>query len=187
MTRNMRMFFFYDSSAATIVYCFHNIYSRPDVLARVRAEHDEVFGADVASAPAKIVENPRVAPPVPAGGLRQGSADLVLKDAEGNLFPTEGIAITMLHWVIGRNPRYWVKPDEFIPDRWLQLVMVEARAVLACIIREFDIRDSFAEIDGKRKLDTSGLGGQRVFMVEAGAAHPTDGYPCRVSLSGYKA
>ncbi|KAI8263921.1 hypothetical protein K4K58_012666 [Colletotrichum sp. SAR11_239] len=232
MTRNMRMFFFagYDSSAATIVYCFHNIYSRPDVLARVRAEHDEVFGADVASAPAKIVENPsllnslpytnacikeslRLFPP--AGGIRQGSADLVLKDAEGNLFPTEGIAITMLHWVIGRNPRYWVKPDEFIPERWLvtdpadklypprggwrifeyglrlcvgqQLVMVEARAVLACIIREFDIRDSFAEIDGERKLDTSGLGGQRVFMVEAGAAHPTDGYPCRVSLSGYKA
>ncbi|KAF9873554.1 hypothetical protein CkaCkLH20_09013 [Colletotrichum karsti] len=230
MTRNMRMFFFagYDSSAATIVYCFHNIYTRPSILAKVRAEHDEVFGVDPASAPAQIAANPsllnslpytnacikeslRMFPP--AGGIRQGSPDLVLKDAEGNLYPTDGIAVSMHHWMIGRNPRYWARPDEFIPERWLvtdpghelypprggwrifeygprlcvgqQLVMTEARAVLACTVREFDIRDSFAELDGDKKLDLSGLGGQRVFMVEAGAAHPTDGYPCRVSLSGY--
>ncbi|KAK1659734.1 cytochrome P450 [Colletotrichum godetiae] len=230
MTRNMRMFFFagYDSSAATIVYCLHNIASRPSILARVRAEHDAVLGTDVSAAPAKIAENPallnalpytnacikeslRLFPP--AGGIRQGCADLVLHDAKGNAYPTDGIAVNMLHWAIGRNPRYWARPDEFLPERWLvtdpkdelyppkggwrifeygprlcvgqQLVMTEARAVLACVVREFDIRDCYGEIDGGKKMDTSGLGGQRVFMVEAGAAHPTDGYPCRVSLSGY--
>ncbi|KAL0939511.1 cytochrome p450 [Colletotrichum truncatum] len=230
MTRNMRMFFFagYDSSAATIVYCFHNIYSRPEILAKIRAEHDEVFGVDVASTPSKIVENPsllnslpytnacikeslRLFPP--AGGIRQGSPDLVLKDAQGNEYPTDGIAVTMLHWSIGRNPKSWVRPDEFIPERWLvtdpehelyppkggwrifeygprlcvgqQLVMTEVKAVLACTVRELDMKDAYAELDGDKQFDLSAVGGQRVFMVEAGAAHPTDGYPCRISLSKY--
>ncbi|TEA15078.1 putative sterigmatocystin biosynthesis P450 monooxygenase stcS [Colletotrichum sidae] len=227
MTRNMRMFFFagYDSSASAIVYCFHSIYSRPDVLAKVRAEHDDVFGNDVGLTPAKIVENPsllnalpyttacikeslRMFPP--AGGIRQGSPDLVLKDAEGNLYPTEGIAVTILHWAVGRNPRYWPRPDDFIPERWLvteghelyppkggwrifeygsrlcvgqQLVMTEVKAVLACVIREFDMANCYAELDGDTKIDISGLGGQRAFMVEAGSAHPTDGYPCRVKMN----
>ncbi|WYZ34288.1 hypothetical protein EsH8_I_000564 [Colletotrichum jinshuiense] len=231
MTRNMRMFFFagYDSSASTFVYCLHNISSRPDVLARVRAEHDDVFGPDLPSTPARIAENPallnalpytsacvkeslRLFPP--AGGTRQGCADLVITDAEGNAYPTEGVAVTTLHWAIGRNPKYWARPDEFLPERWLvtdpahelyppkggwrifeygprlcvgqQLVMKEANAVLACLVREFDISDCYAELDGGREMDLSGLGGQRVFMVEAGAAHPTDAYPCRISLSGYR-
>ncbi|OHF04466.1 cytochrome P450 [Colletotrichum orchidophilum] len=231
MTRNMRMFFFagYDSSAATIVYCLHNIFSRPSILARVRAEHDSVLGTDASAAPARITENPALlnALPLtnacikeslrlfpPAGGIRQGCADLILKDAAGNAYPTDGIAVNMLHWAIGRNPRYWPRPDEYLPERWLvtdpehelyppkggwrifeygprlcvgqQLVMTEVRAVLACVLREFDIQDCYGEIDAGKKIDLSGLGGQRVFMVEAGAAHPTDGYPCRVSLSGYQ-
>ncbi|KAK6226578.1 cytochrome p450 [Colletotrichum tabaci] len=231
VTRNMRMFFFagYDSTASAVVYCLHNIASRPAVLARVRAEHDDVLGADLASTPARIAENPallnalpytnacikeslRLFPP--AGAIRQGCADLVLRDAAGNAYPTDGIAVNMLHWVIHRNPKYWARPDEFLPERWLvtdpahelyppkggwrvfeygprlcvgqQLVMTETRAVLACVVREFDIRDCYAELDGDKKIDLSGLGGQRVFMVESGAAHPTDGYPCRVSLSGYR-
>ncbi|KZL75765.1 cytochrome P450 71B25 [Colletotrichum tofieldiae] len=232
MTRNMRMFFFagYDSTASAAVYCLHNICSRPEVLARVRAEHDDVFGADFRSTPAKIVENPallnalpyttacikeslRMFPP--AGGIRQGCADLVLHDAEGNAYPTDGIAVNILHWAVQRNPEYWARPDEYLPERWLvtdpahelyppkagwrvfehgprlcvgqQLVMTETKAVLACVVREFDLHDCYAEIDGDKKMDLSGLGGQRVFMVEAGAAHPTDGYPCRISLSGYGA
>ncbi|CAN8095967.1 unnamed protein product [Discula destructiva] len=228
ITRNMRMFFFagYDSSAATMVYCLHNIFSRPDILAKVRAEHDDVFGTDLPATPGKIVASPallnalpytnacikeslRLFPP--AGGIRQGCSDLVLKDAEGNAYPTEGLAVNMMHWAIGRNPRYWTRPDEYLPERWLvtdpghelypprggwrifeygprlcvgqQLVMTEARAVLACLVREFDFRDCYDEIDGGKEIDLSGVGGQRVFMVEAGAAHPTDGYPCRISLS----
>ncbi|OLN94203.1 putative sterigmatocystin biosynthesis P450 monooxygenase stcS-like protein 2 [Colletotrichum chlorophyti] len=230
MTRNMRMFFFagYDSSAATMVYCIHNISSRPEVLRRVRAEHDEVFGPEPGAAPARILEEPsllnalpytqacvkeslRLFPP--AGGIRQGCADLVLRNAEGETFPTEGIAVSMLHWAIGRNPKFWVRPDEFLPERWLvepghelyppkggwrifeygprlcvgqQLVMTEAKAVLACVAREFDFQDCYGELDGGKKLNLSGVGGQRAFLVEAGAAHPTDGYPCRVSLSGYR-
>ncbi|KAF6810525.1 cytochrome p450 71b25 [Colletotrichum musicola] len=233
VTRNMRMFFFAgnDSTAAAIAYCFHNIYTRPEVLAKVRAEHDEVLGTDISSAPAKILENPsllnalpytnacikesmRLFPP--AGGIRQGAPDLVLRDAEGNAYPTDGIAVTILHWVVGRNPRYWPRPDEFIPERWLvtdeehelyppkggwrvfehgprlctgqQLVMKEVRAVLACVVREFDIQDCYAEMDaedGGPGIDLSGLGGQRAFLVESGAAHPTDGYPCRIKASGY--
>ncbi|KAK1992820.1 cytochrome P450 [Colletotrichum falcatum] len=230
MTRNMRMFFFagYDSTASAIVYCLHSICSRPAVLARVRAEHDEVLGADVRSASARIAANPallnalpytaacikeslRVFPP--AGGIRQGCADLVLRDAEGNAYPTDGVGVNNIHWAIQRNPKHWARPTEYLPERWLvtdpthelyppkggwrvfeygprlcigqQLVMTETKTVLACVVREFDLRDCYAELDGDKKMDLSGVGGERAFMVEAGAAHPTDGYPCRVSLSGY--
>ncbi|KAK2057997.1 cytochrome P450 [Colletotrichum caudatum] len=230
MTRNMRMFFFagYDSTVSAIVYCLHGICSRPAVLARARAELDDVLGPDVASAPARVAANPallnalpytaacikeslRMFPP--AGGIRQGCAGLVLRDAEGGAYPTDGVAVNIIHWAVQRNPRHWARPDEYLPERWLvtdpahelypprggwrvfehgprlcvgqQLVVTETKAVLACVLREFDVRDCYAELDGGKEMDLSGLGGQRVFMVEAGAAHPTDGYPCRVSLSGY--
>lgn len=232
LIQNMRMFFFagYDSSAAAFVYCLHNIHTHPDILARIRAEHDAVLGPDLAATPGKIAADPallnalpytnacikesmRLFPP--AGAIRQGCEDLVMTDAEGTAYPTEGVAVTILHWAVGRNPRYWVRPDDFLPERWLvaegdelyppkggwrvfeygprlcvgqQLVMTEARAILACLVREFDVKDCYKELDiaqGKGDMDLSGVGGQRVFMVETGAAHPVDSYPCRVKLSGH--
>ena len=64
--------------------------------------------------------------------------------------------------------------------------MTEIKAVLACTVREFDIRECYAEVDGSKKIDLDGVAGQRAYMIDAGAAHPTGKYPCRVSLSGYK-
>jgi hypothetical protein len=67
--------------------------------------------------------------------------------------------------------------------------MTVIKAVLACTVREFDIRDAYDEIDaaaGKKPQDLSGVAGYRPYMVDAGAAHPTGRYPCRVTLSGYK-
>lgn len=58
--------------------------------------------------------------------------------------------------------------------------MTEIKTILACTVREFDIRDCYAEMDGNEKVDLSGVDGERAFMIEAGAAHPADGYPCRV-------
>ncbi|TPX18157.1 uncharacterized protein E0L32_002666 [Thyridium curvatum] len=238
--RNMRMFFFagYDSSAATIVFCYHNIYRHPEVLARIRAEHDAVFGTGLGDdgrddVPAQIERDPallnalpytlaviketmRLFPP--AQGIREGSRELELVDAQGQKYPTEGISVLISHYGTHRNPRAWVRPHDFLPERWLvapghelypprgawrpfeqgprlcvgqQLVFTEVKAVLACVVREFDVRDCYAEIDAERgrpaaaALDLSGVDGDRAYMVEAGAAHPVGSYPCRVSFSGY--
>jgi cytochrome P450 len=224
--RNMRMFFFagYDSSGATIAYCLYNLYRFPETLARLRAEHDSVFGADLSTVTAQILASPAILNSLPytqavikeslrlfppANGIRYGSRDLVLKDAKGNTHPTEGFGLQMLHWAIQRHENYWPRPDEFLPERWLvepghelyppkggfrvfewgarlcigqQLVMTEVKAILACIVREFNFTTCYDELDvGGKKLNLGGVGGQRVYLVEAGAAHPVDGVPCRVS------
>ena len=228
-TRNMRMFFFagYDSTASSLVYAYHNLWTHPETLARMCQEHDEVFGPDVDAVPQLIRENPTLVNSLPytlavikesmrlfpvAGGILEGSADLVVVDAEGNKYPTKDFSVLISHYNVQRNPRYWPRPNEFLPERWLvephhelyppkggwrvfehgprlcigqQLVMTEIKTILACTARSFEIRHCYAELDGDKQLDLSGVDDSRAYMFEHGAAHPVGGYPCRVSLSDY--
>ncbi|KAL1875961.1 hypothetical protein VTK73DRAFT_9672 [Phialemonium thermophilum] len=247
-TRNMRMFFFagYDSTASTALFCYYNLWRHPAALARLRAEHDSVFGPlSSSTSPADaILANPHILNSLPythaviketlrlfppANGVRQGCPDLELCDARGTRYPTDGFTVLISHYCIQRDPRRWSRPDDFVPERWLnggdvasdtldtdsgclksqdcqrpprggwrpfehgprlcigqQLVMSEIKAVLACTVREFDIRDAYDEIGaGAASRDLSGVGGQAAFMIEAGAAHPNGQYPCRVTFSGY--
>ncbi|KAK9420700.1 putative Cytochrome P450 [Seiridium unicorne] len=228
----MRMFFFagYDSTAAAMVYCCYMIWKHPTVLAKLRQEHDEVFGTNVAAAMDMIGESPallnslpyttavikettRLYPP--ASGLRDGCKDLVLVDRDGNRYPTEGCSVQLIHMSIHRNPDVWVRPHEFLPERFLvdaghalyppkgawrvfeygtrmctgqAMVMKEIKAFMVLLAREFDIQECYDEIDEDRStLDLSGVFGEKVYQVEAGAAHPRGNYPCRVSLSAYQA
>jgi hypothetical protein len=51
------------------------------------------------------------------------------------------------------------------------------------LIREFDINDAYEEFD--KKNATSGIktvNGERAYQISQGAAHPADGFPCRVSF-----
>ncbi|KAK8018672.1 thiamine diphosphate-binding protein [Apiospora marii] len=225
----MRMFFFagYDSTASTMAFCCYTAWKHPTVLSKMRAEHDEVFGSLVDSAMNTISENPAVLNSLPyttaviketmrlfpaANGIRQGHRDLVLRDEQGNEFPTEGCSVQMLHYAVQRNPKAWVRPLEFLPERFLvepghelypakgawrpfeygprlctgqQLVMKEVKAFLVLLAREFDIEECYAEMDGDRKLDLTHVDFEKAHLVEAGAAHPRANFPCRVSLSGY--
>lgn len=136
MTRNMRASFFvgYDSTASSILFCYYALWKHPETLARIRAEHDAVFGADIDSVPRQIVEKPHTLNSLPytqaviketmrlfpvANGLRDGSPDLELVDAKGNTYPTGGFHVVISHYANHMNPRVWKRPEEFIPDRWL--------------------------------------------------------------------
>jgi cytochrome P450 len=223
--RNMRMLFFvsYDSSAAAIVYCIYNLSRNPSTLAKIRAEHSAVLGPNPSAAAERIRATPailnalpytlavikesmRIFPP--AGSIREGSADLVLTNSKGQKFPTEGFSVQVVHWVTHTSEKYWKRPREFLPERFLvgpdhelyppkgawrafefgprmclgqQLVYTEMKAVLACVVREFEFMECYEEAFGQGgELDLSEVGGERVYMVEAGAAHPVGGFPCRV-------
>ncbi|KAH8903267.1 cytochrome P450 [Coniochaeta sp. PMI_546] len=228
-TRNMRMFFFagYDSTATTILFCYYNLFRNPPALARLRAEHDALFGTDPDSAPGRIASDPHILNSLPytqavikeslrlfpvANGVRYAEDDIGLADDDGTTYPTKDFSILMSHYAIQRNPSFWPDPDAFLPDRWLvepghrlyppkggwrpfeagsrmcvaqQLVMAEVKSVLACTVREFDIREAYAEVDGGEKMDLTGVDGERVFMVEGGASHPNGQFPARVTFSGY--
>ncbi|KAI1378005.1 cytochrome P450 [Hypoxylon crocopeplum] len=132
----LRMFFFagYDSTSSTMVACCYLIWTHPEILAKLRAEHDAVFGRNVAACPDMISENPsllnslpytlavvketlRLFPP--ANSLRMGSKDLVLKSRDGTEYPTEGCAVQTSHFSVHRNPESWPRPLEFLPERFV--------------------------------------------------------------------
>lgn len=225
----MRMFFFagYDSTASTMAYCCYTAWKYPEVLSKMCAEHDQVFGSHGDSAMDTISENPAILNSLPyttaviketmrlypaANGIRHGHRDLVLRDGQGNEFPTEGCSVQTLHYAIGRNPKVWVRPLDFLPERFLvepghelypakgawrpfeygprlctgqQLVMKEVKAFLVLLAREFDIKECYGEVDGNSKMDLTHVDFEKAHLVEAGAAHPRANFPCRVSLSGY--
>jgi len=135
-TIQMRLFLFvgHDSEAATIIYSLYPLSKHPDILAKVRAEHDSVFGTGASSACDVLKERPsminllpythaviketlRLFPP--ANGLRGGLPHVSLRDENGRCFPTEGCAIWIVHSAVHRNPSSWPQPHSFIPDRWL--------------------------------------------------------------------
>ncbi|KAK7943702.1 thiamine diphosphate-binding protein [Apiospora aurea] len=226
----MRMFFFagYDSTASTMAYGCYTVWQHPDALRKLRAEHDQVFGPRPDAALDAISANPAILNALPyttavvketmrlfpaANGIRQGHRDLVLRDAHGNQYPTDGCSVQMLHYAIQRSPKAWARPAEFLPERFLvepghelypakgawrpfeygprlctgqQLVMKELKAFLVLLAREFDIKECYGEIDGDSKRDLTHVDFEKAHLVEAGAAHPRANFPCRVSFSGYQ-
>lgn len=135
-TAQIRLFIFvgHDSASSTICYCFYLLQSHPDAMAKLRAEHDAIFGLDIAKAADQIRERPhllnqmpyttaiiketlRLLPP--ASAMRDGRPGVDLKDDEGNTYPTEGTNLWILHSAVQRNTRNWPAAKDFLPERWL--------------------------------------------------------------------
>lgn len=225
--RQIRLFVFagHDSTSSTICYVLHLLSKDSTVLARLRAEHDAVLGRDRSAAHSLLTSQPQLTKSLvytnavtkealrlftPAGSSRGGKPNVSLTNDEGVPCPTANAMVWMVHVEMHRSPKYWVRPDEFIPDRWLvepghelypmkgawrsfehgprnciaqELVMTELSVVLAMITREFDFRPAYDEWD--RLNPRKGLKtyrGERVYQIEEGAAHPVDKYPCRVTV-----
>jgi hypothetical protein len=188
----IRMFIFAgnDSTSSSIVYAFHCLSKHPEVASRLRQEHDAVFGVNVNAASilkedpaiinqcrytlAVVKETLRLYPP--ASTLRQGSAGVSITDRLGNIYPTKDLGATIMHQFVHVNPRFWPRPEEFLPERWLvqpghelytapssgayrpfehgprncigqTLVYNEMRIVLILTARTFDIQPAYEEWD----------------------------------------
>ncbi|KAI0886853.1 cytochrome P450 [Annulohypoxylon maeteangense] len=225
----LRMFFFagYDSTSSTMVSCCYMIWTHPTVLSKLRAEHDEVFGTNIAACPSMITENPSILNSLPytlavikealrlfppANGIRMGCKDLVLKDRDGNEYPTEGCGVQINHLSIQRNPACWPRPLEFLPERFMvgpdhelypekgswrvfehgirnctgqAFVMKEVKAFLALVCREFNFQECYDEVYAGEKIDLVNVDNEKAYLIEHGAAHPRGEFPCKASFSGY--
>lgn len=217
----------HDTTASTILYCYYVLSKYPQILGKIREEHRHVFGTDsspehisnlISKDPTSVNQIPYTSAFIkevlryfpPAGSMREGRADLTLVDEAGNRYPTEGCHVWNLMLVLHHNPAVWVRPDEFLPERWLvtpddplyptkgawrafefgprncigqTLALLEIRVVLVMTLRKYEIVPAYDEWDALHP--TTGVktvNGNRMYQVEmgGGGAHPADGFPCRV-------
>jgi cytochrome P450 len=164
---------------------------------------------------AVIKESMRLFPA--ASASREGSKGVNVTDDSGRLLPTEDTILWILHVEVHQWDKYWVRGDKFLPERWMvpanhplhprpgtwrpfelgprnciaqAMVLVELRIVLACLARSFGVTPAYEEWDRLRGRSAGTLklvNGERAYQVERGAAHPVEGYPCRVSQARYRA
>jgi cytochrome P450 len=132
----LALFAGHDTTATTLCWVFHCLAQHPEVVAKLREEHDTILGSNPASAMrilphlvnsltythAVIKETLRIQTNV--GTMRKGVPSFALygppgSGYDGMRFPTEGFSVWDGNFAIHRDPDLWPKPTEFIPERWL--------------------------------------------------------------------
>lgn len=131
----IKLFIFagHDTTSTGAIFTFHLLSKHPDSLARLRAEHDAVFG-DVATTASVLCSKPHLLSQLPftlavikeslrlhptAAALRTGPPDFYLTGPSGRQFPTEDCLVWGDHQGVHHNPAHWPRPYDFVPERWL--------------------------------------------------------------------
>ena len=132
----IKLFIFagHDTTSAAAVFTYSLLSQHPTVLARVREEHNNVFGVDFATVGSTLASNPalldrlvftlavikeslRIYPTVAA--IREGQPDFFLHDGKRQSFQTKDCVVWGDHYAVHHNPAHWPQPEEFLPERWL--------------------------------------------------------------------
>lgn len=138
LVKHIKIFMFagHDTTATTLAYIYYLLGKHPDKAAKLRAEHDEVLGPNVAAAADIIRADPtllnkmpysiaflketlRLFPPV-GGSIRQSSPGHFLTHPKtGVRYPTYGFMIHSSVTTLLRDPDYWPDAGSFIPERFM--------------------------------------------------------------------
>lgn len=132
----LRVFLFAgrDTTSSTLLYIFYLLSKHQDALAKVRAEHDNVFGKDHHQAQnrvrkdaqllnqlpytvAVIKETLRLFPP--SASMREGRPGVEIIGDDGQRYPTAGCNVWTLTVALHHNGKHWKEVESFIPERWL--------------------------------------------------------------------
>lgn len=132
----IKLFLFsgHDTTSSTVCYIFYILATKREVSARIRAEHDAVFGKELPGTASLIMDTPHILNQLPytvavikevlrmfpaVSGTRIGERSYHVVDEAGQRFPTDGLLVWDVVQGIQRDPIYWKNPDDFIPERWL--------------------------------------------------------------------
>ena len=124
----------HDTTSSTVCYIFYLLSTNDRILRRVRDEHTQVFGSNLAERIRRLEEEPHLLNQLPysvavlketmrlfpvGSSLRGGEPGFHVRDTDGRLFPTDGFLVWAVSQPLHRDPSYWPQPDDFLPDRWL--------------------------------------------------------------------
>jgi cytochrome P450 len=133
----MKMFIFagHETTASTLCFVYHLLWTHPDALANVRKELDDIVGPDESATAEKIAASPqllyqlpymsaviketlRLYPPI--GTARMSKGEFFLTHPEtGNRYPTAGYIIFGCSVAEQHDAKFFPRPDDFIPERWM--------------------------------------------------------------------
>jgi cytochrome P450 len=105
----------------------------PEVLSRVRAEHDQFVGKDLNTTIATLTSSPQVLNKLvltsavlkevlrlfPIGFTVRKAQPGTTLSYKGRTYPMDNHMVTNLYPHMQRNPKFWSDPNSFDPDRWL--------------------------------------------------------------------
>ncbi|KAK5108862.1 hypothetical protein LTR62_007752 [Meristemomyces frigidus] len=134
---NMKTFVFagHDTTSSTISYALYYLSKNPTCLAKIRAEHDDVFGPDPSTVSGQLRKDARLLNKLeytlavmrevlrlqpPASTIRAGQPGFFVHDPKtGEALPTDGFMCWAVNVGLHRSPRYWPDPHAFRPERHL--------------------------------------------------------------------
>jgi len=112
----------HETTASTLSWTWWLLGQNPRVEAKLHAELDAVLGGrppsfdDLARLPYTgnvVTESLRLCP------AAWGLARIAVEDHEIAGYPVrKGMGVAMAQWVVHRDPRWYSKPEEFLPERW---------------------------------------------------------------------
>lgn len=220
----IKLFLFsgHDTTSSTVCYIFYILATNVAILARIRAEHTSVFGSDALEAASIISSNPSLLNRIPytvavikevlrmypaVSGTRAGEPNFSVTDDASRSFPTAGFLVWDDPQTIHRDPTYWLRPDDFLPERWLvaagdplhpikgawrpfshgprncigqELAMIEMKLIIVMTARRFDIHLAYGDLDrAEGTQNVKSVYGERGYQIQR--AQPSEDLPCRVA------
>jgi cytochrome P450 len=135
-TYQVRVFLFAgnDTTASSICWIYTQLAENPSAVAKMREEHDQIFGTDPTRVGALLRENPNLVNKLEytmaviketlrleavATATRAGLPGLTLTDSNGVILPTGESSIVINSPRSMRDPKHWPRATEFLPERWL--------------------------------------------------------------------
>ncbi len=220
----IKLFLFsgHDTTSSTVCYIFYVLATNPTVLARIRTEHASVLGPDPSETASLVTSNPFLLNKLPytlaviketlrlypaVSSTRAGEPNFHVSDDAGRHFPTDGFLVWANPQPIHRDPAYWPRADDFLPERWLvgpddplhpikgawrpfehgprncigqELAMLEMKVIMVMTVRRFEVRLAYQELDrAKRTKGITEVYGERGYQIQR--AQPSEDLPCRVA------
>jgi sterigmatocystin biosynthesis cytochrome P450 monooxygenase len=220
----IKLFLFsgHDTTSSTVCWLFYVLATNPAVLSRVRSEHESILGPNASQTASVITADPFLLNKLPytlaviketlrmypaVSSTRAGEPNFQVTDDIGRHFPTDGFLVWANPQPIHRDPAYWPRPDDFLPERWLvapgdplhpvkgawrpfehgprncigqELAMLEMKVIVVMSARRFDVALSYGEVD--RLKGTRGITSvyeERGYQIQR--AQPSEDLPCRVA------